>query len=223
MIKTKLAILGLGSRTTSFYLKNLNKIYNKEKGGYSTCPFLLLNADFNTINSLLPTVSEDLDKAVSQYTNQINSLHIDSLLVPNITLHETIDRLHISQNVLHPVLLSIKKIKENKWKKVVLFGSLFSMKSDYIKNQFKANNIEVILPNEEDMIFIDEVRKQVYNEVETDNLIKKYHSIIYKYTEENPVILSCTELSILKPKEHKMLLDMAQIQMEEAIHQVLVN
>lgn len=221
MIKTKLAILGLGSRTTSFYLKHLNKIYNREKGGYSTCPLLLLNADFNTINSLLPYVTEKLDNAVSHYTNQINSLNVESLLVPNITLHETIDRLNISQNIIHPVHLSIKKIKENNWKKVVLFGSLFSMKSDYIKNQFKANDIEVLLPNEKDMLFIDEVRKQIYNEIETDDLIKKYHSIIDKYTEENPVLLSCTELSILKPIEDKMLLDMAEIQIKEAVKQIL--
>jgi aspartate racemase len=221
MIKTKLAILGLGSRTTSFYLKQLNNMYNREKGGYSTCPFLLLNTDFNTINSLLPYVSEKLDDAVSQYTEQIISLNVDYLLVPNITLHETIDRLDISQNILHPVHLSIKKIKKNKWNKIVLFGSLFSMKSDYIKNQFKANRIEVLLPNEEDMVFIDEVRKHIYNEIETDDLIRKYHSIIHKYTEENPVILSCTELSILKPIEHKMLLDMAEIQMEAAVKQIL--
>jgi len=221
MKKIKLVILGLGSRTTSFYLTNLNAIYNTKKGGYSTCPFLLLNTDFNTINSLLPYVSEKLDAVVSQYINQINHLNIDTLLIPNITLHETIDRLHISQNIVHPVHLSIKKIKENNWKKVVLFGSLFSMKSDYIKNQFKANNIEVMLANEKDMVFIDEVRKQIYNEVETDDLVKKYHSVIQKYTQENPVILSCTELSILKPKDNKMLLDMAEIQMEAAIAQIL--
>ena len=221
MIKTKLALLGLGSRTTSFYLKQLNNMYNREKGGYSTCPLLLLNADFNKMNSLLPNVSEKLDAAVSQYTDQINNLNVDYLLIPNITLHETIDRLNISQNILHPVHLSIKKIKENKWKKVVLFGSLFSMKSDYIKNQFIANDIEVILPNEEDMLFIDEVRKHIYNEIETDDLIRKYHSIIHKYTEENPVILSCTELSILKPKGNKRLLDMAEIQMEIAVKRVL--
>ena len=220
MIKTKLAILGLGSRSTSFYLKRLNNIYNKKNGGYSTCPFLLLNANFDAINSLLPTVSEKLDAAVSYYINQIKNLNIDYLLVPNITLHETIDRLNISQNILHPVHLSIEKIKENKWDKVVLFGSLFSMKSDYIKNQFKENGIEVLLPNEKDMVFIDEVRKQIYNESETDDLLKKYHSIIQKYTEIHPVILSCTELSILKPKDNKMLLDMAEIQMEAAIKEV---
>ena len=220
MVKTKLAILGLGSRSTSFYLKRLNNIYNKKNGGYSTCPFLLLNANFDAINSLLPTVSEKLDAAVSYYIHQIKNLNIDYLLIPNITLHETIDRLNISQNILHPVHLSIEKIKENKWEKVVLFGSLFSMKSDYIKNQFKENGIEVLLPNEKDMVFIDEIRKQIYNESETDDLVKKYHSIIQKYTEINPVILSCTELSILKSKENKMLLDMAEIQMETAIKQV---
>tara|TARA_R110002072_G_scaffold2447_1_gene20263 strand:- start:4462 stop:5124 length:663 start_codon:yes stop_codon:yes gene_type:complete len=220
MVKIKLTILGLGSRSTSFYLKRLNSIYNQKNGGYSTCPFLLLNANFDAINSLLPTVSEKLDTAVSYYINQIKNLNIDYLLIPNITLHETIDRLNISQNILHPVHLSIAKIKENKWKKVVLFGSLFSMKSNYIKNQFKENGIEVLLPNEKDMVFIDEVRKQIYNESETDDLVKKYHSIIQKYTEIYPVILSCTELSILKPKDNKILLDMAEIQMEAAVKQV---
>ncbi|AOW16646.1 hypothetical protein LPB03_03820 [Polaribacter vadi] len=220
MVKTKLAILGLGSRSTSFYLKRLNNIYNKKNGGYSTCPFLLLNANFDVINSLLPAVSEKLDAAVSYYINQIKNLNIDYLLIPNITLHETIDRLNISQNILHPVHLSIAKIKENRWEKVVLFGSLFSMKSDYIKNQFKENGIEVLLPNEKDMVFIDEIRKRIYNESETDDLVKKYHSIIQKYTEINPVILSCTELSILKPTDNKMLLDMAEIQMETAVKQV---
>lgn len=221
MNKTKLAILGLGSRTTSFYLSYLNTIYNKKVGAYSTCPFLLLNADFNAINSLLPNTSEQLDLVVSQYTNEIESFNVDYLLFPNITLHETIDRLSISKNILHPVRLSIQKIKENKWKKVVLFGSLFSMKSNYIKEQITTNGIEVILPNEEDMVFIDEVRKQIYNETESDDLIKKYHAMIYKYTALNPVLLSCTELSILKPKGNKMLLDMAVIQMEEAIKQIL--
>ena len=220
MVKTKLAILGLGSRSTSFYLKRLNSIYNQKNGGYSTCPFLLLNADFDVINSLLPTVSEKLDAAVSYYINQIKNLNIDYLLIPNITLHATIDRLNTSQNILHPVHLSIAKIKENRWEKVVLFGSLFSMESDYIKNQFKENGIEVLLPNEKDMVFIDEVRKQIYNESETDDLVKKYHSIIQKYTETNPVILSCTELSILKPTDNKMLLDMAEIQMEAAIKEI---
>jgi len=219
-MKTKLVLLGLGSRTTSFYLTALNSLYNQEKGGYSTCPLVLVNTDFNTINSLLPNISEQLDFAVSQYTDEIETLNFQHLLIPNITLHATIDRLKIKTKVLHPVYLSIKAIKDRHWGKVVLFGSLFSMTSSYIKEQFIANGIEVILPSQDDMTFIDVVRQRIYNETDTEELIESYHSIINKYTENTPVVLSCTELSILKPKGNKNLLDMAQVQLEEAIKDI---
>lgn len=217
MPEIKLAVLGLGSRSTLYYLSELNRLYNQEKGGFSTCPFVLLNTDFNAINSLLPNPSKELDAALRVHISQIETYNIQQLLIPNITLHETIDRLHITKNVLHPVHLTIKKVKENNWTKVVLFGSLFSMNATYIKNQFSASGIEVFLPSEEDMLFIDDVRKQIYNETEASELIEKYHSLINSYSTNNPVILSCTELSILKPKGNKNLLDMADIQIEEAI------
>ena len=217
MLETKLAVLGLGSRSTLYYLSELNRLYNQAKDGYSTCPFVLLNTDFNAINCLLPNPSNELDAALSDYISEIETYNIQHVLIPNITLHETIDRLQITKNVLHPVHLTIKKVKENNWTKVVLFGSLFSMNAIYIKNQFVANGIEVLQPSQEDMLFIDDVRKQIYNETETSELIEKYHSLIDLYSTNNPVILSCTELSILKPKGNKNLLDMADVQIEEAI------
>ena len=217
MLETKLAVLGLGSRSTLYYLSELNRLYNQAKGDYSTCPFVLLNTDFNAINSLLPNLSNELDAALSVYISEIETYNIQHVLIPNITLHETIDRLQITKNVLHPVHLTIKKVKENNWTKVVLFGSLFSMNATYIKNQFVANGIEVLQPSQEDMLFIDDVRKQIYNETEASELIEKYHSLIDSYSTNNPVILSCTELSILKPKGNKNLLDMADVQIEEAI------
>lgn len=217
MIGEKLGVLGLGSRSTLYYLSELNRLYHQAKGDYSTCPFVLLNTDFNAINSLLPNSSKALDAILQTYIYQIEAFHIEQLLIPNITLHETTDRLLITKNVLHPVHLSLKKIKENNWTKVVLFGSLFSMNATYVKNQFITNGIEVILPSQEDMLHIDNVRKQIYNETETAKLIKKYHSIIHTYTVQHPVILSCTELSVLKPKGNNNLLDMADVQIEAAI------
>lgn len=221
MPKTKLAILGLGSRSTLFYISELNRLYNNEKGDYSTCPFVLLNTNFNSINTLLPNTSKQLDAVVSEYIKEIETFEAAHVLIPNITLHETIDRLDITKNVLHPISLSLKKMKENNWNSIVLFGSLFSMQASYIKDQFLNNGVEVILPTEEDMLFIDAIRKQVYNETESVAFIEKYHSLINAYTTKNPVLLACTELSILKPKENKNMLDMAAIQIEEAIKKVL--
>lgn len=217
MLNTKLAVLGLGSRSTLFYLSELNRLYNNKKGDYSTCPFLLLNTNFNSINTLLPNTSKQLDTVMNGYIKEIAIFNAPYLLIPNITLHETIDRLDITTSVLHPITLSIKRIKENNWDKVVLFGSLFSMHASYIKDQFLDNGIDVILPKEEDMLFIDDVRKQVYNETESVECIEKYHNLTSIYSAKNPVVLSCTELSILKLKGNKNVLDMADLQIEEAI------
>lgn len=218
MSHSKLVILGLGSRTTAFYLSELNSAYQKQKGGYSTFPLLLLNADFNKINPFLPSPSLELDDVVQSYVSEIEEFGKENILIPNITLHETIDRINVEKNIIHPIHLTISTIKKNQWTKIVLFGSLHSMQSTYLNRHFKSTNIEVILPLKEEMLLIDEVRKQVYHETETEDLIKKYHSLILKYSTNNPVVLACTELSIFNPKNNNNIIDMVQLQIEEALN-----
>ena len=218
-IKT-LGILGLGSQTTAFYIKELNRVFNENKGGYSTCPFLLFNINFDAINSLLPYISDDLDELVQACFSEIENTEIEHLITPNITLHETSDRLKYKNTILHPVDICISKIKENKWSQVVLLGSLHTIQSNYIRTKFSPNNIEILLPSEEDRLFIEKVRIAVYADTQTEELLNKYHLIIEKYAVNMPVILTCTELSIFKPINNN-LLDMAQLQIEEAVKTVL--
>lgn len=222
MVKTTLAILGLGSQTTAFYLKALNSAFNAKMGGYSTCPFVLFNTNFDAINSLLPNVSDELDSLVQACISEIEATEIKYLLIPNITLHETIDRLEFGKLILHPVDICISKVKEREWNQIVLFGSLHTMQSNYMRNCFAESGIEILLPSEDDRRFIDHVRKAVYAETQTEALIKNYHLVIEKYTAKHPVVLACTELSIFKPNNEN-LLDMAQLQIEEAVKVVLFN
>jgi aspartate racemase len=222
MDKIKLGILGLGSRSTTFYINELNTLYNQEKGGYSSCPFTLLNYNFDAINSLLPDASDSLDAIVQDYITELEKTDIESILIPNITLHETIDRLVTKKKIIHPIHLAVAKIKEKNWSKIVLFGSMHSMQSHYISSNFKAHDIEVVLPSEEDRLRIDEVRNRVYSETETVEFIQDYHLLIEKYTTNNPVVLACTELSVFNPKNNnKNILDMAQLQITEAVKTVL--
>jgi aspartate racemase len=217
MEKIQVGMLGLGSRSTLFYIKELNRHYNQKTGGYSTCPFLLLNTNFDTINSLLPNTSKELDNLIQKRLNKLEQMDIKHMLIPNITLHETIDRLVIEKNVIHPIHLAVSKIKQHNWHKIVLFGSLYTMKSDYISSIFNTNGIEIELPTQKDMLLIDKVRKQIYANKETDELITKFHLLIKKYTQKNPVVLACTELSIFNPINNNDLLDMAQFQIVEAV------
>ncbi|MFT7336501.1 MAG: aspartate racemase, partial [Porticoccaceae bacterium] len=75
---------------------------------------------------------------------------------------------------------------------------------------------------EVDRLRIDEVRNRVYSETETVEFIQDYHLLIEKYTTNNPVVLACTELSVFNPKNNnKNILDMAQLQITEAVKTVL--
>jgi aspartate racemase len=222
MDKPTLGILGLGSQTTAFYLIELNRVFNEKKGGYSTCPLVLFNTNFDAINSLLPNVSYELDDIVQSYISELEKTAVEHLLVPNITLYETIDLLKFKKKILHSVDICVSKMKDQKRKQVVLFGSLHIMKSEYIRTSFANNDIKIVLPTEENMQFIDQIRKDVYAEKQTEELITNYHLMIEKYTANHSVILACTELSIFKIN-NKNVLDMAQLQIEEAVKKVLLN
>ncbi|MDO6761087.1 aspartate/glutamate racemase family protein [Tamlana sp. 2_MG-2023] len=218
--KNKLGLLGLGNRSTLFYINGLNSVFNKTTGGYSTCPFTMINTNFDAINLRLPDVSEALSEIVQAYISEIENMGITYLLVPNITLHETIDGLKHNLTVLHPVKTCIAKLKENHWKQVVLFGSMHTMQSGYIRSQFAQNNIETRLPEKQDMLLIDQVRTAVYAETQTETLINEYRYILNKYAQNHPVVLACTELSVIESNQENVI-DMAQLQIEKAVNTVL--
>ncbi|WP_282068063.1 hypothetical protein [Olleya namhaensis] len=71
-----LGILGLGSRSTLFYLEQLNTQFHTLKGDYHTFPSITHTVDFNTINPYLPNQFNTLKPVVKQ---QITSLFKDNV------------------------------------------------------------------------------------------------------------------------------------------------
>jgi len=217
MSDNKLVVIGLGSRSTAFYLQALNKEYNAKFGGYSTCPLVLYNVNFHAINTLLPKPSKALKDVLQPSFSAIQTFQTSHVLIPNITLHETVDEMLIAQQIIHPIHLTINAIKAKQLKKVVVFGSIYTMSSNYIKKALNAHNIDVLVPNASEMKLIDTVRQAIYNHTETDDLMDLYFNLCNTYALNHTIILACTELSIIKPK-NDAIIDMAQLQIESAIN-----
>lgn len=215
-----IGILGLGKLSTLFYIKELNAAYTNKNSERNTFPYKLLNTNFDKINNLLPTPSKELDRIVKNYLDEIIGLDINTLLVPNITLHETIDRLKFKTKIIHPIHDTISEIKKQAYKKMVLFGSIHTMKSNYIKSNFAENEIEVLLPSKKDMLFIDDVRKQVYQKKETNDLLDNFNLMIKKYAKKNAVVIACTELSLASTNRNLEVFDMARVQINQAVKEV---
>ncbi len=216
----KIGILGLGSRSTLFYIENLNNIYNKRFGSYHSFPCLIYNVDFNTINPHLPDKFDKLIPTLKNHLTNIFNLKINYCLIPNITLHETYDLANLSYNICHPIKLTVDYLTAHKINKVVLFGSKYTMTSNYIKSNLKKNHIAVILPDEQDMANIDILRQKLYNYTESKTDIENYKLLIKKYSGNTPILISCTELSILNDDIENLgtIIDCAFLQIEHAIN-----
>jgi aspartate racemase len=217
MKNKNIGILGLGNRSTLFYINELNKRYNTLYKGFSTCPFILYNIDFEKVNPYLPNQFNKLNPLLSLYINNIKQLGVNFLLVPNITLHESIDKIYIDLDIAHPVQLTIDKLMESEQTEAVVFGSLYSMQSDYLKKTFLQRGILLIEPVVEHKKFIDYIRKQIYFEQESKKDMEEYKRLLNLYSKDHPLIIACTELSIYASESQNNIFDMASIQIEKTL------
>ena len=209
-----LGLLRLGDKSTLLYINELKAAYSRVSK--CTFPVTIVNTDFTIINDLLPTPSKQLDEILQKHIDELCALNIKAVLIPNITLHETIDRLKIKVPIIHPLHLTISEIKRDNQNEVVLFGSKYTMQSNYIKSIFEANNIKTLLPTSSEMQQIDDIRRQVYLDKTSDDLLDSFHLLIEKYAKTSSIIIACTELSLVLPSKGVNIFDMARIQINEA-------
>ena len=208
-------ILGLGKESTLYFLNQIHEKYRLNNQEWSTCPLMMYQIDFQEINPFLPNKFSILIPKLEFYFQQISELGIYKLLVPNITLHETLDQISFPFHICHPILLTLKHLKENSISKVFLFGTMYTMNSEYLEQKFSENNIVLNLPTDADQLWIDNFRKTVYAQKTSSEEILYFQQLIKKYSAKSPVVIACTELSLFALKNDESCIDMADLQIEE--------
>ena len=214
----KLGIIGLGSKSTTYYIEMLNQLYNKKHGEFNTCPFTMININFNEINPFLPNDFININGNILPYLHYINSLKVRELLIPNITIHQAIDNLIITEKfnfkIIHPLDLLISHLKLNGIENVIILGTKYTMEGNYIQSKLKQNNIYVTKVTENVINEIEKIRIEIYN----GNLdYKKKYLTEFAQSQPNlKVILACTELSVLA-NQNSLFIDMATLQIKKAI------
>lgn len=195
-----LGILGLGTFSTIHYIKRLNELALAQNGGFSTQKFKLLNVDFNEINANLPDNFEMLKPLVKEALLDLNEMGVSKIIIPNITIHETIDQIHLSEEIhskiVHPLKLVKREIQSTKCTNYVVFGTKYTMNSSYVTSFFDSDLIQ-IKPSTEDQTKLDELRTKVYQHGNSDRIEKELVDLIAKYrNSQTAVLIACTELSI---------------------------
>lgn len=210
-----LVLIGLGARSTLFYQEKLHDLFFDNTENYPTCPFLLKQLNFNQINPSLPDGIEKISPILSHELQSYDRENV-AILVPNITIHKVLDTFSFRCNIVHPYVLLREKLKDNQIDKIIIFGTKHTPKDAYVKTQLPHLNIEVL--QEEEMLFLDNLRKRVYAYQETENDIILYNTLLQKYAKNHTVVIACTELSVINSSSHKNIIDLALLQCQAAIN-----
>jgi aspartate racemase len=225
--KKPLGLLSLGSRSVQFYKEQIHALYNEKKSLNSHLSLRNITSDFNTINSHLPNQFEYLEPLLQKNIDVAVKEKVSLLIIPNITLHETLDRLAEKSNnltsikIAHPLEATVKKLHASNITTVVVIGSAYTSHCDWMNSYFALHNINTIPMSKEHTQQIDLIRQRTYTETETRKDHEDYNNLIDHYQKQAPVVVACTELSILIDDSYKKTtFDMARIQIQTAVNTV---
>lgn len=154
----------------------------------------LLNYPFYfTINSTLK--EELLREQLKEALNKLEKNNVDIIALACNTLHALVPK---HDKLINMVNCTIDNLKENNIKKALFLGTSYSVKFKLYQNQ----NIEIIYPDEEEQIFIDDLINLILKNTYTYSDYNKLKEIIFssKYSSIESTILGCTELSVLYSK-----------------------
>ncbi len=208
-MKKKLGILGMSQLASSWYREQLpEKI--RQQSSY-------VASDFARLNELLPLPSEELLARLSEELEKVSTL--THLLVPNITIHHCLDILtergKLETKLIHPLELLLDRLRDLQETELLIFGTVHTMKPSYISERLARAGISCYFPNELDIAFIDQFRRDVFQGIESAEQVKKYEQLLETYSNDKITVLCCTELSMKYAGNQNRVFDLARLQLAE--------
>jgi len=193
-VTNSIAILGLDHASTRLYIDRLQHRYNPNHNGYHTLPYLVYQVDFQDVNPYLPDTFDQTEPVVNQWLNALARQGAQHILIPNITLHRTVDRLNSKLDVIHPLNL-LKSALDLNGPSIMVIGSIYTMESAYIKDALDTIDLEVISPVLKKREWIDGIRKSVYRGDISEKDTDMFNNYLKELSKRHQVVVACTELS----------------------------
>lgn len=195
---------GMGPESTIPYYHDI--VYGvQDKVGKNFFPNLTIESV--NVFDVLRLCSEEKYDELTDYLmraiiNLINS-GADFIALSANTPHIVFDRLKEHSTV--PLISIIEATRDEAIRlnknKLGLFGTIFTMKGDFFKSPFVNSNIEIIIPTEEEMEFINhKISSELELGIVKEETLIGFQKIIERMKRDSgieAIILGCTELPLL--------------------------
>jgi len=193
--------------STAVYYRLLNEKVNKELGGASAARLLLYSVNFEEFRELVNNPdSSQLVSFLCATARKLEGAGAECLAICANTPHKYADKIQESVNIplIHIGEATGKAVSYAGINSVALLGTKVTMKEDFIKDKLRGFGTEVIVPDENEMDFINSsIFDELAHNIFTSKTKLKYIDIIRRLVNSGAggVIFGCTEIPLLIKKE----------------------
>lgn len=203
-MKTIGLIGGTGWISTAEYYKIINEETNKRLGGLEFAKCILFSLNYGEIDSFNKQNNPaGVYSLISDAATKLIAAGADCILLCANTMHQYADELERNINVplfIHIAQATGRIIRKQGLSKVGLLGTKQTMEMDFYKLKLKQENIDVIVPEEEDRDFIQQtISNELLKNIFLNKSKVKFQIIMEKLKSEGAegIILGCTEIPLL--------------------------
>lgn len=202
-LKTIGILGGMSNVATTNYYKGINQRVNQLIGGYNIAEIIMHSVNFANIEAFVRANQWDdsadylVDKAL-----KLERAGADFILCVSNTMHRVAPQIEAAIEIpfLHiaePVVEAIRLVKIHT---VGLLGTLPIMEENYMRDYYIQRGINVVVPEQEDMIIIDRIIfDELVKDITKDTSKQQYIRIARQLEAKGAqgIVLGCTEIEML--------------------------
>ncbi|MCX6257267.1 MAG: aspartate/glutamate racemase family protein [Bacteroidia bacterium] len=217
-MKTIGMIGGTSWQSTIDYYRIINQEVNKRLGLNHSARIVMFSIDFEEVMGLFKKSPAGMAAYLISAAHSVEKGGADFLILCANTIHVFADMIqdNISIPMLNIVDVTISKIQEKSLKCVGLLGTKYTMEQDFYKDRLAKQGIKVLIPDEEDRNYIDDL---IFSELFAGEIKESSKNKILNIIEKleiagaQGIILGCTEIPLLikQPDVHMPVFDTTAI------------
>lgn len=207
-MKTIGLIGGMSWESTIPYYRIINEVVKEELGGLHSARCILYSVEFAEIEALQASGEwEKTGEILGDAARKLQEAGAEFIVICTNTMHKVAPQVQsmITIPLLHIAEVTAEELKAQNISKVALLGTKYTMKQDFYKSKLTEAGIEVLIPEEKDIEYINSVIfKELclgHMKVESN---KQFLRIIAELSAKGAqgVILGCTEIGLLVKQEN---------------------
>ena len=217
---------GTAYPSTALYYTLLNQMANEKWGGYHSCPIILYSIDYHNIKTRYADKWDEIPNILKYEVENLLALQPDCYLIANNTLHKAYDEIksELLTNIpiSHSIELTKQHILKNNMQRVLLLGTPFTMEDEYFKFPLQQSNIEVIIPNAEEINQMGQYQSMLSKGEVSEEMLTFFTAVVNNYSDVDGIILGCTELPLVfnKLKTDTPIIDTMVLQCIDAFNKI---